>query len=69
MSPEQRGQEQLRLYGCVSLFALILTVAAVQGLTPSFFIQGVGPTVLRQVVLAAAVILYVSFVGFSPADV
>ncbi len=45
-------------YGCVSIFVVIFTLAAMKGLIPQYFIQGVGPTTLRQVVVATAVILY-----------
>jgi hypothetical protein len=36
---------------------VLLTVSVLLRVTPLFFIQGVGPTVLRQVVLGAAITL------------
>jgi PAS domain S-box-containing protein len=61
-SPDQRGtgkQKVTAAYGCVCIFVVIFTFATVKDLVPSFFIQDVGPTVLRQAVLATAVILFV----------
>ena len=61
-SPDQRGtgkQTIATAYGCVCIFVVIYTFATVKGLVPSFFVQGVGPTILRQVVLATAVILFI----------
>lgn len=69
ISPEtrvsRRGARVLFGYlGCVFLMGL-LTLGSVQGLMPPFFIQGVGPTLLRQQVLGAADILFVfSFLVF-----
>jgi PAS domain S-box-containing protein len=40
------------------LFMALLTVASLKGMIPPFFIQGVGPTYLRQVVLGTAAILF-----------
>jgi hypothetical protein len=38
----------------------ILTVASLNSMTPLFFIQGVGPTLLQQLVLGTADILFFS---------
>jgi PAS domain S-box-containing protein len=46
-------------------FMAILTAASLEGMTPLFFIQGAGPTLLRQLVLGSADILFVfSFLIF-----
>jgi len=42
----------------VLVFAALLTIASLQGSIPPFFIQGVGPTLLRQVVLGTALALF-----------
>jgi PAS domain S-box-containing protein len=50
--------------GCV-LFMALLTAASLKGMVPPFFIQGVGPTLLRQRVLGTADVLFVfSFLVF-----
>jgi len=67
-SLDQRGTGKRMIataYGCVCIFVVIYTFATVKGLVPSFFIQGVGPTVLRQAVVAAAVILLALSSAFS----
>jgi len=46
------------VYLGVLVFAALLTVASLQGATPPFFIQGVGPTLLRQTVLGTALALF-----------
>jgi PAS domain S-box-containing protein len=46
------------LYGGGAAFVILFSVAAVQGFVPPFFIQGTGPTVLRQVILSNAAELY-----------
>jgi hypothetical protein len=35
-----------------------LTLATLSGVTPQFFVQGVGPTLIRQSVLGAAIVLF-----------
>jgi len=42
----------------VLVFAALLTMASLQGSIPPFFIQGVGPTLLRQAILGTAVALF-----------
>lgn len=39
------------VYACALLLVSLLTFAAIRGLTPVFFIQGEGPTPIRQVIL------------------
>ncbi len=46
------------VYAGMLLVMSILAQAAHLGLTPGFFIQGVGPTHIRQLVLGVAVLLY-----------
>jgi hypothetical protein len=50
------------------VFMVLFTLASLKGLIPLFFIQGVGPTVLRQWVLGSADILFafsfLIFMGF-----
>ncbi|MGO9118407.1 MAG: PAS domain S-box protein [Desulfomonilaceae bacterium] len=61
-SPDQWGtgkQKVATAYGCVGILVVIFVFVTVKGLVPSFFIQGVGPTILSQVVLATAVILFI----------
>jgi PAS domain S-box-containing protein len=45
-------------YFTILLFMALFTIASLIGLTPPFFIQGAGPTALRQVILGAATILF-----------
>jgi PAS domain S-box-containing protein len=53
------------MYAAVILFVLVLTGTTVIGLTPRFFNQEVGPTLLRQgVLISAIVVLAVSSVMF-----
>ena len=69
VSPEV-GSRKRRLwlalgYGGSVLFVTLLTAASLKGLIPPFFIQGSGPTLLRQRILGAADILFVfSFLVF-----
>jgi PAS domain S-box-containing protein len=52
-------------YGGCILFMALLTAASLAHMIPPFFIQGVGPTLVRQIVLGAAEILFVfSFLAF-----
>lgn len=45
-------------YAAMCLFVFIITLAVLRGLTPLFFIQGVGPTFLRQSILGLAAFLF-----------
>ncbi len=64
-SSRQRGRWLLLGYASSGLFMLVLTVASLAGALPRFFVQGVGPTPLRQAVLGAADLLFLfSFIVF-----
>jgi PAS domain S-box-containing protein len=45
-------------YAGPSIFMGLFTLASLKGLVPPFFVQGVGPTMLRQIVLGAAAVLF-----------
>jgi PAS domain S-box-containing protein len=45
-------------YAGLTVFMSLFTMASLKGLIPLFFIQGVGPTILRQWVLGSADILF-----------
>jgi PAS domain S-box-containing protein len=45
-------------YWAGGVFTVVLSYAAVQGLTPAFFISGSGPTELRQIILSNAAGMY-----------
>ncbi len=52
-------------YAAIAAFTFLFTVAALWRVVPPFFIQGVGPTAVRQVVLGSADALFVfSFLIF-----
>ena len=53
-----RRSEVILAYLGVLIFMALLTVASLRSAVPPFFIQGAGPTLLRQVVLGAAVALF-----------
>ena len=55
---ERRNFKLILAYSGMLLLVFLLTLATFYGITPIFFIQGVGPTLLRQSVLWAAVILF-----------
>ena len=59
--PDDAGRRKLRIvsaYGSIVLFVICFCFAALVGLIPPFFIEGVDPTPLRQVVLGSATFLY-----------
>jgi two-component system CheB/CheR fusion protein len=62
LAPETGGRSRLGWlclgYGASVLAIGALTLASLKGAVPVFFIQGVGPTPLRQQVLSAAIILF-----------
>ena len=66
--PDEIGKRRTKLifaYLGILIFVLCFSLAALRGLIPSFFIQGVGPTELRQAILGTAVLLYaVSSISF-----
>ena len=45
-------------YGSAVGFLVALTLLALVGVTPSFFVPGIGPTMLRQVVVAAGLFMF-----------
>ncbi len=45
-------------YSAILMFAVLFSFAAVQHVVPPFFIQGSGPTAVRQIVLGLAIFLY-----------
>jgi PAS domain S-box-containing protein len=45
-------------YAAIIVFAVLLSFATVQRVVPPFFIQGSGPTALRQIVLGSSIFLY-----------
>ena len=47
------------IYGGVVLLTLLFSLVAADGILPRFFVQGVGPTALRQFVLISAMNLYI----------
>jgi PAS domain S-box-containing protein len=52
-------------YAASAVLMVIITAASVKGMMPVFFVQGVGPTLLRQLVLGAADVMFVfSFIVF-----
>ena len=53
-----RKSKLLLAYGGAVGFLSLLTVFAVEGATPAFFVPGTGSTVLRQVVVAAGLLLF-----------
>jgi hypothetical protein len=55
----QRGKKEVILsYVGVSLFMVLLTIASLLSATPPFFVQGIGPTPLRNRVVLIALILF-----------
>jgi len=45
-------------YSMILFFVALFSLATMQGLVPLFFIQGVGPTVIRQIILENAVLFF-----------
>jgi hypothetical protein len=45
-------------YGGVIVFTTVLALASLEGLTPAFFISGVGQTLLRMIVLGSAAAMF-----------
>ena len=56
--PRLRRSILVLAYGGVLTFTTLLTVAALEGLTPLFFVPGVGQTTLRMAVLGSAAALF-----------
>jgi len=62
-SPPQQDRRQrnlyvLSIYICIIIFEAFLVVTTIHGYAPLFFVQGTGPTVIRQIVLGGAVAVY-----------
>jgi PAS domain S-box-containing protein len=58
---DTRASRKSRLtaaYSGAVLFVGLFTAAALQGIVPVFFVQGVGPTLLRQAILGSATLLF-----------
>ena len=53
-----RGVKLFLAYGSAVGFLVALTVLALVGATPTFFVPGIGSTILRQVVVAAGLIMF-----------
>ena len=60
----RRGQHVLLAYGAMAVGIGVLTLGAVAGLTPPFFVPGQGGTSLREIVLGAAIVCF-AFAGLS----
>ena len=58
--PERIRIKLALAYTAMAVFIFLVAVAALLGVAPLFFIQGKGPTFLRQVVLGMAVVLYLA---------
>jgi PAS domain S-box-containing protein len=58
ISHERKRTLLMWLFLLIYLVLFGLTLAALKGATPLFFIQGTGPTLLRQLVLGSAATLY-----------
>lgn len=55
----RRGKTEVILsYSGVSLFMILLTIGSLFSATPLFFVQGTGPTPLRNTVVVVALILF-----------
>ena len=58
--PRIRRSAVLLVYGGVLAFTTIFAIAALEGMTPLFFVPGVGQTSLRMAVLGSAATLFVA---------
>lgn len=63
MSPQidltQRKAWIIYSYVVAAGVVLLVSAASLAGLMPAFFVQGVGPTIIRQIVLGSAVMLFI----------
>ncbi len=59
VDPTRRRHQLAAAYLGVVIFVVLLSLAAVRGITPPFFIQEVGPTPIRQFILVIALLLFV----------
>jgi hypothetical protein len=60
-SPARRKAWLMLGYGGAVLFTALLTAASIAGVMPPFFVQGIGPTLLRQQVLGSADVISCSW--------
>jgi PAS domain S-box-containing protein len=58
LNSKYRKRNLMLAYPGVLIFIILLTIASLQGIIPLFFIQETGPTLLRQVVLGTAAVLF-----------
>ena len=58
LEPGRQKQAVIAAYSAIIVFAVLFSFATVQQVVPPFFIQGSGPTALRQIVLGLAVFFY-----------
>jgi PAS domain S-box-containing protein len=69
VSPEVGAKQKKKWlvfsYAVIAAFTALFTLATMRRIIPAFFVQGVGPTALRQVVLGSADVLFIfSFLIF-----
>ena len=57
--PTHRRRQLAAAYLGVIIFVILISLAAVRGITPPFFIQEIGPTPIRQFTLVIALLLFV----------
>lgn len=57
-SQERKRSNLIWTCSGIFLFLFYITLATLQGATPLFFVQGTGPTLLRQLVLGSSAILF-----------
>ncbi len=55
---QREKTEVILSYGGVSLFMVLLTTASLLSATPPFFVQGIGPTPLRNMVVVVTLMLF-----------
>ncbi|MDL5503086.1 MAG: hypothetical protein QSU88_07710, partial [Candidatus Methanoperedens sp.] len=58
LNSKRRKRDLALAYPGVLILIILLAIASLQGITPPFFLQGTGPTPLRQVVLGTAAMLF-----------
>ncbi|NJD78930.1 MAG: PAS domain S-box protein [Candidatus Methanoperedens sp.] len=59
LDSKRRKRNLALAYIGILIFIILLTITSLQGITPTFFIQGTGPTLLRQVVVGTSAVLFV----------
>jgi len=58
LGPGKQKPALMTAYPAIIVFAVLFSFATVQQVVPPFFIQGAGPTLLRQIVLGLAIFFY-----------